>query len=109
VAQGRGSWVTREIHFHYSTGLWLIFFEGIAEKLSIAIIFKMKKNFSAKTIAVGKNAADGFSGFFLLLPEDVVRINNRGKRTCEHRDQDEPDGKVRDQRAGTAHDTGNLE
>ena len=56
-----------------------------------------------------KNAAGGFSGLFLLLPEGVVRIDNRDKRTREHRDQDEPDGKVRDQRAGTAHDTGNLE
>jgi hypothetical protein len=49
------------------------------------------------------------SGFFLLLPEGVVRIDNCGKRTREHRDQDEPDGKIRDQRPGTAHDTGNPE
>jgi len=31
---------------------------------------------------------------FLLLPEGVVRTGNRGKRTREHRDQDEPDGKI---------------
>jgi hypothetical protein len=50
-----------------------------------------------------------FSGLFLLLPESVVRTGNRGRRTRGHRDQDEPDGPIRDQRAGTAHDTGNPE
>jgi hypothetical protein len=62
-----------------------------------------------KKINAPEICSRSFSGFLLLLPEDVVRTGNRGKRTRKHRDQDEPDGKVRDQRAGTAHDTGNLE
>jgi hypothetical protein len=47
--------------------------------------------------------------FFLFLLEGVVRTDNRGKRTREHRDQDEPDGTIRNQRPGTDQDTGNFE
>ncbi len=39
----------------------------------------------------------------------VTRAADAYLRTREHRDQDEPDGKIRDQRPGTAHDTGNFE
>jgi hypothetical protein len=60
-------------------------------------------------ITIPEQCSRSFSGFFLLFPEGVVRIDDRGKRTREHRHQDEPHGKVWDQRPSTAHDTGNLE
>jgi len=50
-----------------------------------------------------------FSGIFLFLLEGVPRIDNRDKSCSERRDQDEPDGKIRKCRTGTADDAGNFE
>jgi len=81
------------------------------EKVRDCIFFKCDRSGRLKKIQslFSLRIADHRLGFFLLLPEGVVRIDNRGKSTREHRDQDEPDGKIRNQRPGTAHDTCNFE
>ena len=70
---------------------------------------RTKETNKARFMTSTKKMNQIFSGIFRFLLEGVPRIDNRDKSSSERRDQDEPDGKIRKCRTGTADDAGNFE